>query len=81
MPVLRGATTATETHQCPPPPAGGGYRDGKRTNAHRPRAPRKQSLRGWNLGGGGIVLCTTGGGEITSNQLRVTSYKLPVTSN
>ena len=23
----------------------------ERTNAHRPRAPRKQSLRGWNLGG------------------------------
>jgi len=27
------------------------------------RAPRKQSLRGWNLGGGGI----------TNNELRVTS--------
>ena len=23
-----------------------------RTNAHRPRAPRKHSLRGWNPGGG-----------------------------
>ena len=40
-------------------------------NAHRPRAPRKQSLRGWNLGGGCRALHD--GGKITSNQLRVTS--------
>jgi len=51
--------------------AGGGHRNGKRTNAHRPRAPRKQSLRGWNLGG---EFARRGVGKS-----RVTSYELPVT--
>ena len=47
-----------------PPMEGNLFRNVNRTNAHRPRAPRKQSLRGWNLGGGW---------GITSYQLRVTS--------
>ena len=46
---------------------GGGHRNGNRTNAHRPCL--------W--GRGGVVLCTTGGGEITSNELPVTSNEPP----
>ena len=45
----------------------GGHRNRKHTNAHRPC-----------YGAGGGARSATGGGEITSNQLRVTSYKLPV---
>ena len=73
MPVLRGATPAPGNTPMPTAPGRGGYRDGKRTNAHRPRVPRKQSLRGWNLGGGVSCFARRGGGKITSNQLPVTS--------
>ena len=41
-------------------------------NAHRPRAPRKHSLRGWNPGGG-CRAPRDGGWGNTSNQSRVTS--------
>ena len=56
-----------------PPPKSGRitiiYRIG-RMNAHRPRAPRKHSLRGWNPGGG-VIACDDGGVgliRVTRNQ-------------
>ena len=50
-----------------------------RMNAHRPRAPRKHSLRGWNPGGGCRAPRDGGWGtRVTSNELRVTSNSAAV---
>ena len=49
----KDVTIRSLCHSVPHHPMGGEVSPQREhTNAHRPRAPRKHSLRGWNLGGG-----------------------------